>query len=59
MLSQEARGHARERGGVGPCGEEFSYGLIFFLLRFFSFKPALMRGKSGPALMQGNSGEKK
>jgi len=32
-------GLARERGGVGPCGEEFSAGLIFlyfitFLLQF-------------------------
>ncbi|AEL27354.1 hypothetical protein [Cyclobacterium marinum] len=35
MLSQEERGHARERGSVGPCGEEFSAGLIF--LCFVSF----------------------
>jgi len=34
-ISQEARGNARERGGVGPCGEKFSAGLIF--LCFVSF----------------------
>jgi len=34
-LSQEARGHARERGGDRPCGEKFSAGLIF--LCFVSF----------------------
>ena len=37
--SQEVRGLARERGGVGPCGEEFSAGLIF--LCFVSFHLSL------------------
>tara|TARA_R110002126_G_scaffold5240_3_gene27577 strand:+ start:4609 stop:4767 length:159 start_codon:yes stop_codon:yes gene_type:complete len=31
--------------------------LDFSLLRFFSYKPALMRGKSGPVLMR--SGQEK